>query len=149
MPELLEDIEKLFLNSTRSQKILSRLWTYSWDDYKKYVVFDEKNYSRKYIHTSQLFEVLIVSWLPGQKTKLHGHPKAWWYIKVLEWSLWERLFDTQGIEIKQSTFSSWDLVYEHDDIGFHILENKTNIPAVSLHIYSPGNYKPDAGGIDK
>lgn len=135
--------QELFQNKTISpeqwKQILSE---YHGDDYKKYLQFDEEKYARNYVINTELFDVLILCWRPGQKTMLHGHPKDGCFVKILQWEITETLYNADKKPLRTSVMREWETMYNHDSIGYHILENASNRDTVSLHIYSPGNYKP-------
>lgn len=140
---MVDELHEMFTQNSSSQEIMEYIEWFSWDDYKKYLTFDETHYSRNYVYKSDLFEVLIIWWLPGQKTPIHGHPINWCYVKILSGNIEETLYDKQSWKsFKKHLAEQGNILYNHDDLGLHTLENMSEYECVSLHIYSPWNYNP-------
>jgi len=55
----------------------------------------------------------------------------------------ETLYNKYNQVIKDQNHYKWDLLYSHDSIWFHTLENTSVEDVISLHIYAPGNYLPN------
>jgi cysteine dioxygenase len=121
------------------KEILSQYDSY---DYHQYIKFDSEKYARNYVINTEMFDILILCWKPGQKTILHGHPKDGCFVKILQWEITETLYNADKNLLCTNIVREWDIMYNHDSIGYHILENASERDTVSLHIYSPGNYKP-------
>lgn len=143
----LEALWKVFQDFFQNKTITPKQWKqilseYQGDDYKKYLQFDEEKYARNYVINTEAFDILILCWKPGQKTMLHGHPKDGCFVKILQWEIIETLYNTDKNLLCTNIVREWDIMYNHDSIGYHILENASERDTVSLHIYSPGNYKP-------
>jgi cysteine dioxygenase len=43
------------------------------DELKPYAMFSDKYYTRNLIYRDELFEVMSICWMPGQKTTIHTH----------------------------------------------------------------------------
>lgn len=123
--------------------ILSLLKEYNSDDWKQYVVFDNKQYTRNYVYKSDLFDIIVICWSQNQETKIHGHPEKWCYFKMLEWELQEDLYLTDSNNTKINILKMGDINYEHDSIWRHKVTNNTDKNAVWLYIYqSAWDYNP-------
>lgn len=124
--------EHLKLNNIYSLKNL--LSTYTKDDWKNYVIFDNKNYKRNLVYKNETFEILILCWKEKQESPIHDHPKNGCIFKVLQGSI---------VEVKKDTQHTLNI----NDIGYSIGKNVHQIKAledsVSLHVYSPPNYIPN------
>lgn len=124
--------EHLKLNNIYSLKNL--LSTYTKDDWKNYVIFDNKNYKRNLVYKNETFEILILCWKEKQESPIHDHPKNGCIFKVLQGSI---------VEVKKDTQYTLNI----NDIGYSIGKNVHQIKAledsVSLHVYSPPNYIPN------
>lgn len=141
----LEDIFRWFFSKgdisvEEGKKILA---SYSWEDFKKYIRFDDASYARNYVVNTELFDILVLCWSPGQKTGIHGHPKDGCFVKILQGSIHETIYDSDKQILRENTHSAGDIMFNHDSIGYHVLENPNDTGTISLHIYSPGNYKPN------
>ena len=119
-------------------KYLSLINNYKFYNWEKYVKKDEENYFRNTVFRNENFEILIITWLPGQKTPIHHHPKNGCLMKILEGKLKETAFKNN--DIFNTIYKENDASYIHDDIGRHIISNESDTMAVSLHIYSPPNF---------
>lgn len=141
------DLESVFkdiftqknISVDQGKKILQ---SYNSDDFKKYIRFDTQTYARNYVVNSELFDILILCWSPGQKTPMHWHPKDGCFVKILEWSIRETIYNWEKQVLKKNIHTAWDIMYNHDSIWYHVLENPNDTGTISLHIYSPWNYKP-------
>lgn len=124
--------EHLKLNNIYSLKNL--LSTYTKDDWKNYVIFDESKYKRNLVYKNETFEILILCWKEKQESPIHDHPKNGCIFKVLQGSI---------VEVKKDTQHTLNI----NDIGYSIGKNVHQIKAledsVSLHVYSPPNYIPN------
>ena len=54
------------------------------DEIKSLASFDEDNYCRKRLFKNQHCEVLILSWLNGQRSKIHDHLNTACGVRVLK-----------------------------------------------------------------
>ena len=114
---------------------------YNHNDYSEYVNFDDKNYKRNLIFKNSNYEILLICWKPGQSSKIHDHPKNGCIFKMLEGQLSEFIYN-QDLQLTQSTNLNKNTVgYIDDEKGYHKIVNDLKKNAVSIHIYSPPNYK--------
>lgn len=110
--------------------------------------------------TTTLFQdeqmrLMLIYWAGFQKSKKHGHPQGGGLMKLLSGTLLETRFDPLCPEqvIGKHRYFKEDISYIHDEIAYHIVENPSPEPAVSLHLYSPGVYAskiipPDSRGLE-
>ena len=102
------------------------------------VKMSDGKYTKNILFRNENIEIIIISWLPGQHTKLHSHPKNGCILKILEGELNEIIFNN-GI-MNEHKLKSKEVSFMHDNMGKHIISNVTNNTAISLHIYSPPNF---------
>ena len=54
------------------------------DDWRDYVHFREECYARNLVSASELFELLVICWQPGQVSPIHDHQGQRCWMGVLE-----------------------------------------------------------------
>ncbi len=103
--------------------------------------FREDHYSREIIHQIRDFDVVLIGWMPGQKSPIHNHPTNGCLIYPIQGHLLEERFCDQLNPISESTIGAGEYSYIDNGICVHRLGNaSTSQPAVSVHIYSPSNF---------
>ncbi len=112
------------------------------DEIKSLASFDEDNYCRKRLFKNQHCEVLILSWLNGQRSKIHDHLNTACGVRVLKGEAIETLFETAEngyIYAAQSTHHREGSVTVSMDNDIHQISNlqADDKPLVTLHVYSP------------
>lgn len=114
---------------------------YSGNDWKGISKPDKKTGNSILIQNDQL-RLSLIFWDSFQKSKKHGHPQGGGLMKILTGNLTETRFDPDDPNLVIGTYryGAGDIAYIHDRLAFHIVENDSIIPAVSLHVYSPGIY---------
>ena len=134
---LLKMIDNIKKNFKNSEKYLNN---YFETDYKKYIILNEFKYNRERIYIDDEIEVFIITWNKNQETKIHNHAKNWCFLKILEGSLVENVFNFDNLN-KSGTkiLRKGDISYMDDSIGLHSVKNLDDI-SVSIHIYSPPNH---------
>lgn len=109
-------------------------------NWKQFIKFDKNGYCRNIIYIDKEIEFVIISWLPGQSTPVHFHPNNGCLMKILDGELYEERYIAQNRPIKKKNYVKNDISY----IGGseqHVIHNMSpNVPAISLHIYSPSNF---------
>lgn len=107
-------------------------------DWRKYVKFNRYKYNKIDIYRNNIFEIVLIVWLPGQKTKFHKHPKNGCIMKLLYGELHE--IKNKDKNFIQTLYKEGNIAYMHDTLGTHLISNISKKPAISLHIYSPPNF---------
>ncbi|MBK7408907.1 MAG: cysteine dioxygenase family protein [Saprospirales bacterium] len=89
---------------------------------------------------NDLLKVVLIRWEPGQSIDVHGHPKGGCVFKILQGSLEEKRYcpDGSGELLSISTLRAGSMAYIDDDIALHAVSNPFDVPAISLHVYTPG-----------
>jgi len=114
---------------------------YNNTDWKQYVVFSDINYNRIKLtkYSNDMFEFILICWSPSQESPIHNHPTNGCIMKVLDGCLEETLYD-HNINIKSiNIYNINETSYMDNMKGLHKIKSKGY--SVSLHIYSPPNYK--------
>ena len=88
-------------------------------------------------------KIILIRWQPGELSDIHGHAIGGGLIKVLHGEIKENRYtaDSQQRLLSKSTYFTNHIAYIDDVMGLHSVENSQDSPALTLHIYTPGNYK--------
>lgn len=87
-----------------------------------------------------LLKVVLIHWKPGTFSDVHGHPRGGCVFKVLNGSLEEKRYTTDGSQqlIAVSTLHRNGMAYIDDNMAYHAVGNPYDTSAISLHAYTPG-----------
>lgn len=105
------------------------------------VSFDSDGYVRKRLFRDDDWEILLLCWLPGQKTVVHDHGGSWGASLILAGEIHEWTYRWHGegqpleAELDRSVAAPKLTVETLETV--HRVENCSFQPAVSLHLYSP------------
>jgi predicted metal-dependent enzyme (double-stranded beta helix superfamily) len=121
------------------------LKSYQNDDWKSYVKFGDK-YAKIHLKdcSTDLFDVFIICWNNKQFSTPHDHPDNGCLLKILQGELHEKIFRKDTVGNFKYLYTN---IYKEDQIGHRIGRNiihdivNTDQQSVSLHIYSPPEYK--------
>jgi predicted metal-dependent enzyme (double-stranded beta helix superfamily) len=124
-----EELTELFKQHFFDQEIL-----------EPYVFFSQERYTRNLLHKMPEYELLLLCWSPQQKSPIHGHEgeKCWMRVEVgelyfsnysLKKSSSEHLLELDSTVIGSRGFVDGPAV-------IHRVENLTQAPAISLHLYA-------------
>jgi cysteine dioxygenase len=141
---LIEKLKKYYHPKKHNlSKMADHVRNYCGTDWKKYVKFSPKKYNRISLTKTHDFEIILICWKKGQSAPIHNHPAKGCLLKILTGQLKETLFKKRRgklYKIRTDIRRKNQVSYMDDTRGFHdvaVLQN-----TVSLHIYSPPNYKP-------
>ena len=138
MNKLINNLRNInFKNLSSYQNIFRKFDSPEW---KNYVSFDDNTYKKNLVFRNDNFELFVVCWKPKQKTPIHSHAENGCIIKMLKGNLTEKLYFNDG-SFKKHTLYKNDITFIDDNIGKHIMENDSDKNAISMHLYSPPNYK--------
>jgi len=138
--QMVHELDKLARTNFAVQEVnqLFKSHPLSVQAYQPYRLFSDHSYTRNLIHRTPDFELVLLCWNPGQSAPIHGHEGQKCWMQVYEGTLhFENYMD-------QSKSSALKLVSEKIGTpGFldgpayiHSVTNKSNEPAVSLHLYA-------------
>lgn len=109
-----------------------------------YVRYDERERWHQRLYRDQRIDVWLISWLPSQGTQLHDHGGSSGAFTVLSGTLSEAVYQPRPPRQPSGVGSSLvDLDRgPSDSVGFgvhyiHDVRNLGELPAVSIHAYSP------------
>ncbi|WP_258104545.1 cysteine dioxygenase family protein [Marinoscillum sp. MHG1-6] len=89
---------------------------------------------------NELMKVVLIRWEKGFIGNIHGHPKGGCVFKVLRGSLEEMRYTKEESPklLSVSVYQKDAMTYIDDRIGLHAVGNPFDEPAISLHVYTPG-----------
>jgi cysteine dioxygenase len=112
-------------------------------DWTQYAFFDPNKYTRNLVDDGNgKYNLIVLCWGPGQQSPIHDHAKSHCLFKVLDGELTESRYGWPKGECEmklktQDLYITNQVNYMHDQIGLHRVSNKSQKPAISLHLYSP------------
>lgn len=142
-----------------------RRWYPRDSEYGKYVHFDIKNpktYTRNLVFHNEHMDVILMCWPSGVVSSIHDHDSSSCWVVVVEGVVHEvqylpPVYDRRFIEsemrnptgargkcsvLKQANVAKLSVggvtsSYVNNDQGLHRIENRTEKPAYTLHVYAP------------
>ena len=143
---LTESLYENFLNGIEFLDNMSLVNQYIGTDYKSYIRYPEfGEYIRTLVTINDRFDIYVITWGPHSKTPIHDHASKGCILKLLKGSLNETIYNIVdgSLELaKNKTIYENTTSFISNKIGYHDIENTSLDAAVSIHIYSPANYKP-------
>ena len=147
MSDLLSLSNEIKENLITSPNLLSSInifKTHCHNNWKEYVQFNSDKYNRIRIITEDNFEIILICWKKGQKSKIHDHPENGCLMKLLEGNLCETRYIREGNKMIKTCSNNIlidNVSFISGSHGLHDIEAIDD--SVSLHIYSPPLYKPN------
>ncbi len=114
----------------------------SLDELLFFTRFRRDTYARNMVHRTELYELCVVAWLPGQKAGIHDHAGSRCWMTVLSGELTSQNYEPCDSNARPfrsglpTVSKAGDRTYMDDDEGLHSIENTGRLPAVSLHLYA-------------
>jgi cysteine dioxygenase len=109
-------------------------------DCAEHVLFDEASYARNLLHTGPGCQVLVLCWLPGQRSKIHDHRGSGCGVLVLEGTATEILYtrgsDGMLMPGETNTLQTGDVCGSWD-ADIHEIANNGSGNLITLHVYAP------------
>lgn len=142
--DLIEIIKRDISLNQKLKYMDNILINYVGKDYMNYVNFDDNNYKRNLVYKDDFFDVYIICWNNNQKSEIHDHPENGCLLKILEGELIEKRYvkrDNKMIKIGRNFLKNSNISYMEGKKVLHCIKNGDS-KTISLHIYSPPNYKP-------
>lgn len=113
------------------------------DQFLPFIYFREDTYGRNLVFRAEHFELLLLTWLPKQRTPIHDHNGQRCWMMVQSGSLAFRNYEpcdgAKGQLVCKGSVETHDAgenVYIDDGIGLHSIANASNKPAISVHLYA-------------
>ena len=111
---------------------------YNGEDWLNYVQYKPDNYNKILVWNDSLLDIYLICWKSGQKSPIHDHPNNGCIMRVMTGLLEEtKYINLKNIEKYNCNTGSIKFI-----VGDKELHSICPIvDSVSLHIYSPPNYK--------
>jgi len=93
----------------------------------------------KYWIPFPFIDIYFIVWKPNALSKIHNHSKNGCYMFILKGDIKEEIFNKNLNIIGSNYYSTFDISYINDNIGYHRIKN-TNQYSYSLHFYHPRNH---------
>jgi len=142
LTELFDSISKKIHDNKKLDYYIPLVNEYIGTDWKKYVSFSDIKYKKNLVKRNENLEMLIICWNNNQTSGIHDHPPNGCILKILDGELEENEYiNNNKMELVNKNICKKNSVgYQEGKDGLHDIINK-DIKTVSLHIYSPPNYK--------
>jgi cysteine dioxygenase len=124
---------------------------------------DPSKYTRNLIFTNEFFDVVLMAWPPGAVSAIHDHDESSCWVALVDGEVTEVQYKmpkmdrkfrhseyanptgavgrcTTLVKTHEETLSNDTLgtTYVNNERGIHRVENRTEKPAYTLHVYAPG-----------
>ncbi len=112
-----------------------------WQDVRKHVFRNPVEYHREKVETNSLFQLLILTWLPGQKSEIHNHRGSHCVVRVLSGMATETIYvpgPNKSFSTKKMSYAV-DSTFGGQDDDIHTLENAMEAiqDLITMHVYFP------------
>lgn len=118
---------------------------YNGNDWTKYVNFNGDTYTRNLVYQDDNIDILILCWDSYQQSGIHDHPENGCLLRIMQGRLTEEVYqkDENNMILKETNKLLTDQIsYQIGENGLHKIINEYKEQVVSIHIYSPPNYRP-------
>jgi len=142
LTELFNNILDKMKTDVKLDQCIPLVNDYTGTDWKKYVSFSDNKYKKNLVKKDDNLEMLIICWNNNQISGIHDHPSNGCILKVLDGELEEHEYSNNNKMhlVNKNICKKNSIGYQEGKNGLHNIINK-DTKTVSLHIYSPPNYK--------
>lgn len=114
----------------------NQLEDFDFDSIAEFIEFDTEKYKKVILHQVDLFELILICWLPHQQTPKHKHPDNGCLMKLFQGQLNDiRITEDEAIE----TMVNENETTYIEGAEIHMISNMVK-KSISLHIYAPGKF---------
>ena len=142
LPQLIQKLNTEILDKgiDNALDLLSPFSKYIGQDWQQHCELKKDEFQYSLLHKNEHIKLILIYWNRFRKSKKHGHLKGGGLMKVLAGEVIETRFHPDDNEKVIGTFNycKGDLSYIHDALAYHVVENKRQQAAVSLHLYCYG-----------
>jgi cysteine dioxygenase len=145
LPELLSCLNSLDAKAFKGDQVDRYLAEHKLNEqqFLPFIYFREDTYGRNLVFKTDCYEMLVLTWLPQQRTPIHDHAgqRCWMHVTSGELSFKsykpiKRPSDKLVPLGEPETRKAGETIYIDDGIGVHCIVNTSNKPAVSMHLYA-------------
>jgi predicted metal-dependent enzyme (double-stranded beta helix superfamily) len=141
--QILQDIQSLTatLDELATTKLLTELAKHP-ELFADHQIFDDTGYRRNRVIRTELVDLLVLCWKPGQRTPIHDHTGSVCGVCILRGEGTEVTFTRSGVDLlmpcKSQIFTAGEITTSRD-ADIHLMGNfaSSNTDLVTLHCYSP------------
>lgn len=111
-------------------------------DVRDHIETNSRNYNRSRVVANENYELLVMTWLPGQASAPHDHAGSLCIMQVLQGVAVEGTYSVCSdgyIDLEYETTIGTGEITSGQDAGIHAVKNPADQtePLVTVHIYSP------------
>lgn len=118
------------------------------EDFLPYTFFREETYGRNLIAKTDFYELLVLTWLPEQRTAIHDHAGQRCWVLMELGSLTFKNYEPVGPIVEGKKYQLKPMgraetlkagvqpVYIDDGLAIHSIANASRKPAISVHLYA-------------
>ena len=144
LDRLLHDLDSALSEDAHGTRVAKLLESYAREaaDWRRFAFFEATYYSRNLVRQTDLFELIVLCWGPGQRSPIHDHAGQRCWMAVLDGEVRESMFrvaagaHTGLANGPVRTVGRGQVAFVVDDLGWHRIESHNHAPAVTLHLYS-------------
>jgi len=104
---------------------------------ERYTFFAPRCYTRNCIYKTPQFELLLLCWQPGQASAVHGHEGQLCWMRVVAGALtFINYTDHSNGQLLETSRAAGGAGFVDGPAYIHAVQNQTNQPALSLHLYA-------------
>ena len=141
LKELFISIKSNIKLNNNIKHLINIVNSYDSNDWIQYSSVTTDNYNKVLVDKDDNFDIYIITWNKYQKSPIHDHSKNGCIYKVLQGSIIEEHYDN-NLKLQNNKLICKNITgYIDNTIGYHKMINNTNEVVVTLHLYSPSDYK--------
>ncbi|QKF93501.1 cysteine dioxygenase type I [Fadolivirus algeromassiliense] len=117
--------------------------TYNGTDWESFIKFSNEKYLKNNVFSNDQIDIFVICWNNNQKSGIHDHPENGCLLRLMQGSLQEDVYVKNNNDyehIRTNYLHSNGISYKEGKSCIHNIINGDQ-KTVSLHIYSPSNYK--------
>jgi len=118
-------------------------WDLNIEEFDIRVSKGDVDYRKMLLNKNEDIDMYLIIWNMNAKTPIHDHSPNGCLFKVIQGKLKETLYDTADIKTSKAVrmIDINHTGYLHNSIGYHKVENVHDGVSLSIHLYSPADYK--------
>ena len=128
-------------------------YDFSKVDFDALAQYDPNNYKRTMLYNDNNIDIYLIGWGSNQASRIHDHPDNGCVMRVLRNQVSEETYIMRDTGLEKLTYKclkEGQAGHIKKNTILHKIFNETEEKSLSLHIYSPPNYKTkyyDENGI--